>query len=38
MLRRYYAKLGLPNDDAKKGGAGDRDNVGVSNKHWRVNL
>ena len=26
MLQRYYAKLGLPNDDAKKGGAGDRDN------------
>ena len=26
MLRRYYAKLGLPNDDAKKGGAGDRGN------------
>ena len=26
MLRHYYARLGLPNDDAKKGGAGDRDN------------
>ena len=26
MLWRYYAKLGLSNDDAKKGGAGDRDN------------
>ena len=26
MLRRYYAKLGLPNDDAKKKGAGDGDN------------
>ena len=25
MLRRYYAKLGLPDDDAKKRGAGDRD-------------
>ena len=26
MLWHYYAKLGLPNDDAKKGGVGDRDN------------
>ena len=26
MLRRYYAKLWLPNDDAKKKGAGDGDN------------
>ena len=26
MLQRYYAKPGLPNDDAKKKGAGDRDN------------
>jgi len=26
MLRRYYAKLGLPNDDAKKRGQDDRDN------------
>ena len=26
MLRRYYAKLGLPNDDARKKGAGDGDN------------
>ena len=26
MLRRYYAKLGLPNDDAKKKGADDGDN------------
>ena len=26
MLRRYYAKLGLPDDDARKKGAGDRDN------------
>ncbi|XP_066316478.1 uncharacterized protein [Miscanthus floridulus] len=26
MLWRYYAKLGLPNDDAKKKGIGDRDN------------
>ena len=26
MLRRYYAKLGLPNDEAKKKDAGDRDN------------
>ena len=26
MLRRYYARLGLPNDDAKKKDAGDRDN------------
>ena len=25
MLRRYYAKLGLPDDDAKPKGAGDRD-------------
>ena len=25
MLRRYYAKLGLPDDDAKKRGTGDRD-------------
>ena len=25
MLRRYYAKLGLPDDDAKKRGANDRD-------------
>ena len=25
MLQRYYAKLGLPNDDAKKRDAGDRD-------------
>ena len=25
MLRRYYAKLGLPNDDAKKKGTGDGD-------------
>ena len=25
MLRRYYAKLGLPDDDAKKRGIGDRD-------------
>ena len=25
MLRRYYAKLRLPDDDAKKRGAGDRD-------------
>ena len=25
MLRRYYAKLELPNDDAKKRGAGDKD-------------
>ena len=25
MLRHYYAKLGLPNDDAKKRGADDRD-------------
>jgi len=26
MLWRYYAKLRLPNDDAKKKGAGDGDN------------
>ena len=26
MLQRYYAKLGLPNDDAKKKGVDDRDN------------
>ena len=26
MLRCYYAKLGLPNDDAKKKGASDGDN------------
>ena len=26
MLRRYYAKLGLPNDDAKKRGQDDGDN------------
>ena len=26
MLRRYYAKLGLTNDDAKKKCADDRDN------------
>ena len=26
MLRRYYAKLRLPNDDAKKKGTGDGDN------------
>ena len=26
MLRRYYAKLGLPDDDARKKGTGDRDN------------
>ena len=26
MLRRYYARLGLPNDDAKKKGTGDGDN------------
>ena len=26
MLRCYYAKLGLPNDDAKKKDASDRDN------------
>ena len=26
MLRRYYAMLGLPNDEAKKRDAGDRDN------------
>ena len=25
MLRRYYAKLGLPDDDAKRKGADDRD-------------
>ena len=25
MLRRYYTKLGLPDDDAKKRGAGDQD-------------
>ena len=25
MLRHYYAKLGLPDDDAKQKGAGDRD-------------
>ena len=25
MLRRYYARLGLPDDDAKQRGAGDRD-------------
>ena len=25
MLRHYYAKLGLPDDDAKKRGTGDRD-------------
>ena len=25
MLWCYYAKLGLPDDDAKKRGAGDRD-------------
>ena len=25
MLRCYYAKLGLPDDDAKKKGTGDRD-------------
>ncbi|XP_066311274.1 uncharacterized protein [Miscanthus floridulus] len=25
MLRRYYAKIGLPNDNAKKRGTGDRD-------------
>ena len=25
MLRRYYTKLGLPNDDAKKKGADNRD-------------
>ena len=26
MLQRYYAKLGLPDNDARKKGAGDRDN------------
>ena len=26
MLRHYYAKLGLPNDKAKKRDADDRDN------------
>ena len=26
MLRRYYAKLGLPDDDAKQRDVGDRDN------------
>ena len=26
MLRRYYAKLGLPNDDARKKGVGNGDN------------
>ena len=26
MLRCYYAKLGLPNDDARKKGTGDGDN------------
>ena len=26
MLRHYYAKLGLPNDDARKKGAGEGDN------------
>ena len=26
MLRRYYAKLRLPSDDAKRMDAGDRDN------------
>ena len=26
MLQCYYAKLGLPSDDAKKRDAGDRDN------------
>ena len=26
MLQHYYAKLGLPNDDARKKGAGDGDN------------
>ena len=26
MLQHYYAKLGLPNDDTKKKGAGDGDN------------
>ena len=25
MLQRYYAKLGLPDDDARKRGAGDKD-------------
>ena len=25
MLRRYYARLGLPDDDAKQKGAGDQD-------------
>ena len=25
MLQHYYAKLGLPDDDAKKRGIGDRD-------------
>ena len=25
MLWRYYTKLGLPDDDAKKRGAGDKD-------------
>ena len=25
MLRHYYAKLGLPDDDAKKRGTGDQD-------------
>ena len=25
MLRRYYARLGLPDDDAKQKGTGDRD-------------
>ena len=26
MLQHYYARLGLPDDDAKKRGADDRDN------------
>ena len=26
MLRCYYAKIRIPNDDTKKGGVGDRDN------------
>ena len=33
MLQRYYAKLGLPDDDAKKRGARDRDDDGFPEVH-----
>ena len=42
MLRCYYAKLGLPNDNAKKKGIGDRDDdkddgfPEVHNDLWRT--